>query len=178
MKPSTRSSERGFSLAETVIALGVLITGVLGAAGILAAGVRNLSSSPSDVIVTQKAAQAVEAVFAARDSHKFTWSQLRNVSDGGIFLDGPQSLKLPGPDGLVNTADDGAIETIDLPGRDGILQNADDQIVTLSQFTREIKITDVTGENGQLRSLVVTIIYYNGANKRTYTLSTFISAYS
>ncbi len=28
---------------------------------------KNLSSSPADVVVTQKAAQAIEAVFSARD---------------------------------------------------------------------------------------------------------------
>ena len=105
-----------------MIALGVLTTGVLGAAGVLAAGMQNLSSSPADVIVTQKAAQAIEAVFSARDSHKLTWAQIRNVngrgSDGGIFLDGPQPLKLAGADGLVNTADDTAtVETVDAAGQ-------------------------------------------------------------
>jgi hypothetical protein len=176
------SSSKGFSLAETVIALGVLTTGVLGAAGILAAGMQNLSSSPSDVITTQKAAQAIEAVFSARDSGKLTWAQIRNVvgagSDGGIFLDGPQPLKLAGPDGLVNTADDTTIETIVLPGPDRILGTADDQTLTLSNYTREILIRDVPNENGELRSIVVTIKYTNGPTTRSYTLTTYISAYS
>ena len=81
---------------------------MLAAAAVMAAGVQNLSSSPGDVIVTQKAAQAVEAVFAARDSHKLTWAQIRNVnggtgSDGGVFLDGPHAMTSAGTDGLVNT---------------------------------------------------------------------------
>ena len=54
------SSAKGFSLAETVIALGVLTTGVLGAAAVLATGMQNLSSSPGDVVSAQKAAQAGE----------------------------------------------------------------------------------------------------------------------
>ena len=74
------SSAKGFSLAETVIALGVLATGVIGAAGVLTAGMANLNSSPADVVMTQKATQAIEAVFSARDSHKLTWSQIRNVN--------------------------------------------------------------------------------------------------
>lgn len=177
------SNERGFSLAETVVAMGVLTTGVIGAASVLVMGMTNLSSSPSDVIVTQKAAQAVEAVFAARDSHKLTWAQIRNVqgassSDGGVFLDGPQSLKLPGDDGLVNTVDDTTVETMTLPGKDQTLGTSDDVIVKLDQFTREIKIRDVPGENGQLRSIVVTIIYQNGTQRRTYNLTTYISSYS
>lgn len=162
------SSEKGFSLAETVVALGVLITGVLGAAAVLTAGMTNLSSSPSDVITSQKASQAIEAVFAARDSKKLTWAQINNVSNGGVFLDGPKSLTTPGLDGLVNTADDGPIETIDIPN----------QSIVLTAFTREIKIQDVASENGRLRMITVTVTFTAASVKRTYTLSTYISSYS
>jgi hypothetical protein len=172
------TSSKGFSLAETVIALGVLTTGVLGAAAVLATGMQNLSSSPADVITTQKAAQAIEAVFSARDSGKLTWAQIKNVSQGGVFVDGAQSLKLAGLDGLVNTVDDTTVETVTLPGKDKILQTADDQIVTLSTYTRQIAIQDVPYENGELRSIVVTIKYQNGPTTRTYVLTTYISAYS
>ena len=178
----TITNAKGFSLAETVIALGVLTTGIIGAAGVLTVGMQNLGSSPADVVVTQKAAQAIEAVFSARDSHKLTWSQIRNVNgaaaDGGVFLDGPQSLKLAGADGLVNTADDTTVETSTLPGRDQLLGTADDMAIILTAYTREITIRDVPGENGQLRSITVTIVYQSGPTKRTYTLNTFISAYS
>jgi Tfp pilus assembly major pilin PilA len=163
-----KSSEKGFSLAETMIALGVLTTGVLGAAGVLAAGMQNLNSSASDVVVAQKATEAVESVFAARDSHKVTWSQINNVSRGGVFLDAATSLTTAGNDGLVNTADDGPIETIVLPTG----------TVTLTGYTRKIYIQDVPNENSQLRSIVVTITYSVGGTTRTYTLTTFISAYS
>jgi Tfp pilus assembly protein PilV len=142
------SSNKGFSLVETIVAIGVLTTGILGAAGVLAAGMQNLSSSPSDVVVTQKAAQAIETVFAARDSHRFTWA--------------------PGNDGLLNTADDGPIETVALPGR----------TITLIGFQREIAIQDVVGENGQLRSITVTITYQNGRTTRTYRLTSYISTYA
>jgi hypothetical protein len=161
-------SDKGFSLAETVIALGVLTVGILGAAAVLATGMQTLGSSPSDVVVTQKAAQAVEAVFAARDSHKLTWAQIRNVRDGGVFANTATSLTLPGVDGIVNTADDGAIETTDVGGT----------TLTLSQYSRLITIQDVPGENGQLRSITVTMTYQFGPTTRTYTLSTFISSYS
>ena len=125
---------------------------------------QNLSSSPADVVTTQKAAEAMEAVFSARQSGKLTWTQIKNVSgasgsDGGIFLDGPQPLYLPGTDGLVNTADDAAagVETVRLPGKDQTLNTADDQVITLVSYTREIHDRDVAGENGQLRSIIVTI---------------------
>lgn len=177
------SSDKGFTFVEVMFALGILCVGVLGVAAVLAAGVQNLSSSPSDVIVTQKAAQAVEAVFAARDSHKVTWAQIRNVngagSDNGIFLDDPQQLKLAGPDGLVNTTDDlNEVESVNLPGVDRMLETADDRKVVLNQYTRQITIRDVPNTNGQLRSIVVTLTYQNGPTKRVYKLSTFISAYA
>jgi prepilin-type N-terminal cleavage/methylation domain-containing protein len=181
----TPSSQNGFSLVETMIALGVLTVGVLGAAGVLTTGMQKLTTSPGDVVVMQKATEAVEAVFSARDSQRLTWSQLQNVigagSDGGVFVDGPQPLHTSGLDGLVNTIDDDAgIETIILPGHDQILGTADDVTNVLTQYTREIKIRNVAGENNQLRSVTVTITYLNpnGSALRSYTLTTFMSAYS
>lgn len=180
-----RTSESGFSLIETMMALGVLTTGVLGAAAVMSAGMQNLGSSPGDVIVTQKATQAIEAVFAARDSHKVPWEQIRNVygesgADDGIFVDGPQPLTMPGNDGIVNTVDDpvGSVETIPLPGPDKTFDTGDDKSQVLNGFTREIAIRDVAGENNQLRSITVTIVYHFGTRTRTYKLSTYISAYS
>jgi type II secretory pathway pseudopilin PulG len=177
-------SDQGFSLVETIVSLGVLTVGLLGAAAVMTTGMKNLSTSPADVIVTQKAAQAIEAVFSARDSHRLVWAQIRNVhgvsgSDGGVFVDGPTSLLLAGPDGLVNTADDDTtIEFEQLPGKDQTLYTTDDQIVTLNSFTREIAIVDVANENGELRMITVTIVYQSGATRRTYVLQTYISAYS
>jgi Tfp pilus assembly protein PilV len=172
------SSSKGFSLAETVIALGVLTTGIFGAAAVFATGMQNLSSSPADVVSAQKAAQAIEAVFSARDSGKLTWIQIKNVSQGGAFLDGAQPLKLAGNDGIVNTSDDTTVETVTFPGPDHLLNTADDQVVPLSNYTRQIAITDVVGEQGDLRMIVVTVVYQNGATTRTYTLTSYISSYA
>jgi hypothetical protein len=144
-----------------------------------------LSSSPADVIVTQKAAEAIEGVFAARDSHKLDWSKIKNVhgdsgSDNGVFLDGPQPLREPGSDGLDNTSDDAAqpVETIPLPGPDKVFGTADDDELSLVNFTREITIRDVPNEGGQLRSITVKLTYRSGTVERSYVLSTYISVYA
>jgi hypothetical protein len=177
-------SDRGFSLIEVMFALGVLMAGVLGAAAVLAAGTRMLGSSPGDMIGTQKAAQAIESVFAARDSHLLTWAQIRNVNgagaDGGVFLDGPQPMKLAGPDGLVNTADDAGqpMESTTEPGPDRLFNTADDETRELTGYTRQISIRDVPGENGNLRSVVVTIVFRFGETTRTQTVTTYVSSYS
>jgi hypothetical protein len=90
----------------------------------------------------------------------------------------------------VNTTDDdAAIESVVLPGHDQLLGvpwttcvpcAVDDVTLVLTQYTREIKIRNVAGENNQLRSVTVTITYLNlnGSALRTYTLTTFMSSYS
>ena len=130
------ASEAGTTLIEVTLAMAVLTVGALGAAGVFTSGMQKTTSSPGDLIATQKAQEAIESVFAARDSHKLTWAQIRNVhgesgSDDGIFLDGEQQLKDPGADGLVNTVDDGEIEEVRYPGQDRIMRTGDDTFTTL-----------------------------------------------
>ena len=168
-------SQAGFSLLETIVAVGVLTVGSLGLAQVFAAGVQKTINSPSDLVTTQKATEAIESVFSARDSHTLTWAQLRNVADGGIFLNGPQPLKVDGLDGVVNTADDGAVETSVLPGPDQNLGTADDVTLILDRFTREIRIVDLSLD---LRSVTVTIVYQAGPATRTYTVTAYISTFA
>lgn len=172
-----RSSQAGSTLLEVVIAMGVLTVGALGAAGVFTSGMQKATSSPGDLIATQKAAEAIESVFAARDSHKLTWAQIRNVygesgSDGGVFLDGKKQLKDSGPDGLVNTIDDGEIEEVRYPGKDRIMRTGDDTFIQLGQFWREIKIERLTDD---LRKIIVTMTYASNGQDRTFELITFIS---
>lgn len=168
-------SEAGTSLVETLVALGVLTVGALGAAGSLSHGMQLMAGSPGDLVATQKAAEAIESVFSARDSHILTWAQLRNASDGGVFLDGGKPLKLAGADGLINTADDGAIESVTYPGKDQLSDTGDDVVETLDQYSREIRIEDLSAD---LRSITVTVTYRSGAATRTYSLTTYISNYA
>jgi hypothetical protein len=91
-------------------------------------------------------------------------------------------LRSPGPDGLVQTADDSDVEVSRGAGPDGILGNDDDTETNLDNYTRQIEITDVVGANGQtnpnLRRLTVTIGFRVGTSQRTYRLTTFVSAIS
>jgi type II secretory pathway pseudopilin PulG len=170
-----RGSQAGFSLVETIVAIGVLTVGVLGLAGVFAQGMQKTISSPNDLLSTQKASGAIESVFSARDSHTVTWAQLRNVADGGIFLNGPQPLRVEGPDGIVNTADDGAVESTVLPGPDQLLGTADDVTQTLDGFTREIRIVDLSAD---LRSVTVTITYNAGGSTHSYSVTAYISTFA
>jgi len=167
--------ERGFSLIETVIAMGLMATALLGLAALMTAGAKRIGSTPGDLTATQKAAEAIENVFSARDTQTLRWAQLKNVADGGIFLDGAQPLRLAGNDGLLGTADDTGEEVVILPGHDQQLGTADDVTVSLKGFTREIQIRDV---EDNLRLITIIITYQQGSAIRTYTLTAYMSNFA
>jgi prepilin-type N-terminal cleavage/methylation domain-containing protein len=174
--------DRGFSLIETMVAMGILSVGLLSLAGVFSLGLRHMGTSSPGLIAREKAREAVESVHTARDTRVITWAQIRNLGDGGVFQDGAQALRTPGTDGLVNTVDDGPVERLADPGHDRILGTGDDRLVPLDTFTRQIEILDVLDGNGVvnplLRELRVVVSYRIGSFNRSYTLTTFISAIS
>jgi type II secretory pathway pseudopilin PulG len=173
--------ESGFSLVESLVSVGILSFGMLAIAAAFLQGAVQLSGAHLDVLAREKAAEAIESVFTSRDTRTIQWTQIRNVqggsgNDGGVFIDGPQPLNLPGADGLVNTADDAdELETLVTPGPDGLLGTADDVERALAEFTREVVIRDVSLT---LRQLTVTIRYRVGELAREYTITTLISSYA
>jgi prepilin-type N-terminal cleavage/methylation domain-containing protein len=182
---SIKSNEAGFTLAETLIAMVILTVGLMGLLQVFVLGMAHMASSSAEVLAREKAREAVESVHTARDTRIITWAQIRNVvggGGGGIFLDGPQSLRgIPGSDGdgLVNTADDAALpmQAVVTPGPDGILGTSDDVRTPLTNFTREIEIRDIAGQPS-LRQIRVIVRYQVGNLNRTYTLTTFVSSFS
>lgn len=177
------SSSDGFSLIEVIVSTGILSVGLLSLAAYMAFGLRNMAGSSFAVLAREKAREAVESVHTARDTGLVTWPLIRNEGDGGVFIDGFTNLTTPGDDGLVNTDDDGAIETLRTPGADGILSNADDQTLVLDNFQRQIAITDLMRDgtaqvNPALRQITVTIRYTVQGLTRTYTITTYVSSYS
>jgi prepilin-type N-terminal cleavage/methylation domain-containing protein len=173
-------NEAGFSLIESLVAVGVLSVGMLAIAVAFLQGTMQLTGSDLDILAREKAAEAIESVFTARDTRTIQWSSIRNVvgadGDGGVFLDGAQTLRRSGPDGLINTADDPPeLEAVIKPGADGMLGTDDDQVMALSQFTREVIIRDVSAT---LRDLEVIIRYQVGGSWREYRIKTLISSYA
>ena len=156
--------EAGFSLVETLVAMGILATGLLSLAGVFSLGMLHLAGSSSNLIAREKAREAVESVHTARDTKTITWSQIRNVADGGVFLKEPQPLRKPGLDGLVNTADDAAdvMEEQLGPGRDNVLGTADDVQLSAHPVTRarssSSRASAPLGED-TLRKLTVKVTY-------------------
>jgi prepilin-type N-terminal cleavage/methylation domain-containing protein len=162
-------NQSGFTLVEVLMSILILSGGLLALAVAFAPGMAMVNDAHYHQIAKEEASNAVENVFTARDSLILTWNNIRNASNGGIFLDGAQLVRTAGADGLVNTADDGAVESVTLPGGG---------VVSLARFTRQIAITEIAGNGGMLRQITVTIRYPVGSQMRQYQLITYISAYA
>jgi prepilin-type N-terminal cleavage/methylation domain-containing protein len=191
---TVRRSQSGFTLIETMVATLVLTVGVLALAGMLADGLAYMSMSQMDYIAQQKATEAVESIFTARDMGQATWDSICNVGSslcsGGIFINGAQPLCDPGTDGIIGTADDFAgsgcaggtlgTDSILLPTSAGVLNSTTANRVPLTSynFLRTITITAAPNALANLRKIQVTITYQAGRFSRTYTMSTYISNFS
>jgi hypothetical protein len=177
--------QAGFTLLEAMIAIVILSFGILSLAAVYAQGIQVANMTQLDYIAEKKSEEAVETIFAARDSKLLAWINIRNVTgsggaNDGVFLVGPQPLLAAGADGLYGTADDDAATpdvVITGPGPDKILGTADDVVMSLKNMKRTITIIDVPGETG-LRQVTITMTYTVGSLTRNYTLVSFISQFS
>ena len=182
MKPgSRRNANNGFTLLECIVAMAVLSFGILSLVSVFTQGLSNSSQTQIQFIAQQKAREALETIFTARDTKILTFNQIKNVSHGGVFNDGAQSLCDPGPDGLYGTSDDNCSnpDTIIVgPGPDKIFGTSDDQVIPLNPWmTRTITITP-DPNIGNLNHITVTITWVYNGRTSTISVSSYISNYS
>jgi prepilin-type N-terminal cleavage/methylation domain-containing protein len=186
----TQNSKRtnrqtGFTLLEAMIAIVILSFGILSLASVYAQGIQVASLTQFDYIAEKQAEEAVETIFAARDSKLLAWTNIRNVTgaggvNDGVFMVGPRPLLAAGPDGLFGTVDDDAANptvVIVNAGPDRILGTADDVVMSLTNMTRTIAIVDVVGSTG-LRQITITMTYTVGRMTRQFTLVSYIAQFS
>lgn len=179
-KHSLRKQE-GFTLLESMIALVILSIGVLSLASFYTQGLKSSNQVQMQYIAEEKAQEALETIYTARDTQMLSFAQINNVSQGGVFKDGPQPLLAPGPDGLVGTADDDANNPDGIvvgPGPDGILGTADDIQIPLNPWmTRTIAIVPVPNQVN-LNQITITISFtYQGQTSKVQLVS-YISSYA
>jgi type II secretory pathway pseudopilin PulG len=191
---SRTSGQGGFTIIETMIAIAVLSFGILTVMATFATAVGATQNAQSNLIARQKALQAMESIYTARNSQQITFGQIANISNGGIFTNGATQLLFAGPDGLVNTADDtnfpatgvcpAGPESLTLPGPDGILGTADDTCMSLANFTRQIAIGNVMESDGvtvnpDLKEITITVSYTTGnyGKSQSYVVDALISAF-
>src|SRR5262249_31680216 len=133
-KSKPGKSQRGFTLIETMVSMVILTIGSIGLLGVFGLAVKASQTSQQDMIARQLASEAIESIYTARNSSELAWSQIANISNGGIFTDGYTSIKCAGADGISGTADDascltssgatcpsGGVRCLTEPGPDGIV---------------------------------------------------------
>jgi type II secretory pathway pseudopilin PulG len=174
--------EQGFGLIEALIATVILVVGLTALAALFAQSLTFLQSTREDLVAKQKATEALEGVYSARNDASVGFAAIQNKAAGGIFNDGFQPLFVPGANGIVGTTSDtGTLESETLPGPDGIMGTADDITVPLINMQRQILIQPVTNPDlsvsADLRQITVTIRVNSSRGIRDYTVTGYISRY-
>ena len=184
LAPSNR--QKGFTLLEAMISTCIVTVGLVGMLAVFAVAVSSTQTVQLDTLARQKATEALESVYTARETAQITWPQIQNISSGGtgIFTAGMVALTDPGPDGLDGTADDVPASTITVPGPSGVLTGTTppDVPIVLNNFKRQILISNVNNADGSanpnLRQITVTIQYpIPNGKQRQYTVQALISSY-
>lgn len=174
-------TQKGFTFIEVLIALGVLTFGVLSLVSIFTQGLRASYQTQIQYIAQQKAQEALETIFTARDTKLLSWAQIANVSKGGVFKDNAQPLCASGPDGLFGTEDDltSSPDVITIgPGPDGVFGTSDDVVINLNPWmTRTIAITPVA-TTPNLNQVTITINWTFQGQSSSYVIVSYISNYS
>ena len=178
---------RGYSLLEVTMAIFVSVVGLVSLLALFSQSVVTMYLVQEDLVAKQKAREVMESIFTARSTRQLTFNSIQNVAAGGVFLNDYQPLLQPNPvsgdgDGLVGTADDGAVETLQDPGPDGQLGTEDDVTRALTNFERKIEITAVPkpggGNYSDLRQIMVTVRYTSSQGwQRSFEVSSYVSRY-
>jgi len=190
------AAQGGFTLVECMISIAILAIGSVGMLGVFGLAVKASQTAQQDMIARNMASEAMESIYTARNTAEISWSQIQNSSNGGIFIDGMNSMKCSGPDGILDTSDDtscltasgatcpnSGVECLTDPGPDGILGTSDDVVLSLNNYQRQILIATLNDTNGNpiqtLRQVTVTISYLvpGQPTPKTYSLTEYVSAY-
>lgn len=179
----------GFTIVEVLIAGVILMVGLLSLAALFGKALGAVQFSQEGQIARQKARETLESIYTARNDASISFDQLQNEGDGGIFRAGFRPLYLPGSNGIPGTnKDTNILDRVILPGKNGIVETTanasapggDDVFMPLSNFQRQILITNVTDANGNvnlyMRKITVTIRMNPGnMYARDYETSGYIS---
>ena len=167
-------SERGFTLIEMLIATVVTAVGLLAMIGLFAQSLATMQYAQEDIVAKQKAREALEGVYAARDDTSLNFNQIDNFANGGIFKDGMVPLMLNTTTGISGTtSDSNTPDYVMLDGRN----------VNLTNFQRQILFTPVPAAGGggndpNIKQVTVTVqVASPGRGPRTYVVTGYVSRF-
>lgn len=195
-----KSSESGFTIIETMIAIAIMGIGIITLIAAFATAVSSTQNAQENLIARQKTLEALESVYTARNTQQISFAQIANVSSGGIFLNGMNPLLCAGTDGLYGTAGFNGYtgdancpatgvcpagpQCLVLPGPDGILGTADDVPMSLGNFSRQIQIGTVLEADGvtidpNLKQITVTMNWFATGSTvaHSYQVTALISSF-
>jgi prepilin-type N-terminal cleavage/methylation domain-containing protein len=190
-KPQIKRRQQGFTLVECMISMAILVIGLLSLLGVFGIAMASTQTSQQNNTAKQLANEAMEGILTARETANITWAQINNTGAGGIFLPGLLPINCAGVDGIIGTADDAACgpQTLELPGPNGVFAGncpaaGADTCLPLTNFRRQIQIVPVFPVGGgpaltTLRAVTITVQYTTPqlSFPKQYVLSTFISPY-
>jgi type II secretory pathway pseudopilin PulG len=169
-----RAKNRGFSLLEALFATVILTIGLSSLLALFARSMLTVKLAQNDLLAKAKAEEALESIENAKTTGGIDYdNDVKNVSSGGVFVDGFQPLLLPGPDGLYGTGDD--INQVELSAPAG-----DPGSAPLNNFQRQIVISpillaDGVTPNPDMRRITVTVQYTVGNLTRQHVVTSNIS---
>ena len=128
-------NEAGFSYADTMVGITIMMIGMMALAGTIGASMVRSRQQEQQLRAKQYAVSTMESVMSARDINanglQNGWDSIGNIGSNivggtarGVFLNGEQALK-------------------ENAGADEVVGTGDDSGNTVSGVTREIIITDV-----------------------------------
>ena len=176
-------SNAGFGMLEATVAAVILVIGLVGLAGLFSQSLTFLQYTREDLIAKQKAREALESVYSARNDATIGFAKIQNASNGGIFVDGFTPMFLAGADGIIGSnAQTTILDRQVLPGPDGIVGTADDEIIPLVNMQRQILIQPLIDSTGNVspdvRQITVTVqVTSPGRAARNYTVTGYISRF-
>jgi prepilin-type N-terminal cleavage/methylation domain-containing protein len=167
-------SERGFSLIEMMIATVVIAIGLLSMIGLFAKSLAIMQYAQEGIIAKQKAREALEGVYAARDDSSLNFTQIDNFANGGIFKDGFVSMMINTTTGISGTTSDSA--TPDSVLIDGVN-------VPLANYQRQILFSPIPAAGGggndpSIKQVTVTVrVFSPGGRTRDYNVTGYVSKF-
>ncbi len=167
-------SQRGFTLIEMMIATVVTGVGLLAMIGLFAKSLATMQYAQEGIIAKQKAREALEGVYAARDDSSLNFAQIDNFANGGIFKDGFVPMMINTTTGISGTTTDST--TPDSVTLDG-------QNVPLSNYQRQILFSPIPavggGNDPSIKQVTVTVrVFSTGARApRDYAVTGYVSKF-
>ncbi len=188
-KHEVAKRDAGFTLIEVMISMVVLVIGLVSLLALITYAVSTMQLAQEDLIAKNAAKEGLESVYSARNDGFLGWSAIQNIANGGVFDSNFDPLCQMGSDGLINTTNYFASpscvvgpENLILPGPDGVIGTADDITIPLSNFQRQIQINNTYLPSGalnpSLRQIIVTVQYSTPQfGQRQYSITSLISQY-